>query len=200
MDEKTAELRDIFMDVAEEGTVTERQEETHGSLAGADDEAIDDRLTVAVARMRDRYEFDTDLTDGQLTSVVRGFYQGDDDPDLAEELGVSTETVFRARMDLHLIREADLDAPFDLGELRTRFADGASTETVASEIGVQPAELRPYRRVIDAQTEARSASHRFQTEFEDILAEVDLSIQLTESVTEDGLEEATDDIETDVSF
>lgn len=32
MDEKTEELRDIFVDVAGEDTVTERQEDGHGSL------------------------------------------------------------------------------------------------------------------------------------------------------------------------
>jgi len=42
MDEKTEELRDIFIDVTDEDTVTESQEETRGSLI--DREGIRDRL------------------------------------------------------------------------------------------------------------------------------------------------------------
>ena len=44
MDEKTEELRDLFLDVADDGTVTESQEETPGSLTEErpEDERLDD--------------------------------------------------------------------------------------------------------------------------------------------------------------
>ncbi|WP_049947200.1 hypothetical protein [Halarchaeum acidiphilum] len=84
MDEKTRELRDIFVDVTEGETVTETQEEGHGSLAT--DTEIDDRLRDAVAAMRERLDFRTDLDDEALARIVRGVYAGDDDAALAADL------------------------------------------------------------------------------------------------------------------
>ena len=123
MDEKTEELRDIFIDVTDESTVTERQEETHGSLSSAAE--VEDRLESVVAEMRERYDFGTTLSDEQLVTVVRGYYAGDSDAEIARELGDTSlgKTVSRARIDLHLIRDGDTDAPFDLDDLRELLAD-----------------------------------------------------------------------------
>ncbi len=63
MDEKTAELRDIFVDDAGEEAVTETQEASRGSLADTDEASVTDRLGDVVARMRERYEFQTELAD-----------------------------------------------------------------------------------------------------------------------------------------
>lgn len=198
MDEKTEQLRDIFIDVAGEGTVTEQQEEGHGSLSDVDQETIAARLQSVIADMRERYDFETDVDDETLVRVVRGFYEGQSDEELAGELDCEPETVFTARMDLHLISESDTDAPLDMAALRDRLATG--TDALVAEFDADEDTISHYRRVATAQNRARRTSHRFQTAFEDVLTDADLSIRLTASVHEDGLDDATDDMETNVSF
>jgi hypothetical protein len=200
MDEKTEELRDIFMDVAEEETVTERQEEGHGSLADVDEGEIDERLRAVIADMRERYDFETTLDDETLARIVRGFYEGKSDETLAAGLDCDPETAFTARMDLHLIGEDDTGAPFSLATLRDLLADETEEATIATELDADREMVTRYRRVAAAQNRSRRASHRFRTAFEDVLTDADLSIRLTASVQEDGLDDATDDMETNVSF
>lgn len=202
MDEKTEQLRDIFMDVAGEGTVTESQEESPGSLA-TDEKGVDERIAAVVERMRERFDFATDLDTPSLVTVVREFYDREDDEAIAADLGVSTGTVSRARLDLHLFRDEDAEAPFDLAALRDR--PDADAETLAADLDVSPDDVRHYRQVVDARTEARQVSHRFRSEFEDALADAGLSATMTESIRDDGLTEATEDIgsldeDADVSF
>ncbi|UPV75668.1 conditioned medium-induced protein 4 [Halorussus limi] len=200
MDEKTAELRDIFMDVTDESTVTERQEETHGSLSS--ETAIDDRLADVVGRMRDRYDFGTTLSDEDLVTVIRRFYAGDSDAEIARELGDASlgETVARARIDLHLVRDADEDAPFDLDDLRELLDADASTGECADELDVSESTVRRYRRVVETQQERRTVNDRFRNEFENVLQDRELSDRMTEGVEEDGLDDATEGMETNVSF
>ena len=202
MDEKTEELRDIFMDVAEEGTVTEEQAEGHGSLTDFDEEAVGERLLDVIADMRERYDFETDLDADTYREIVRGFYDGREDVLLAEQLGLDEETVFEARVDLHLVSEADADAPFSMAALRDALsaAEDPDAETLAEAVESDPETVDRYRRVAAAQNAARRVSRRFQAAFEDALADADLSRQLTADVTDDGLEDATEDIETNVSF
>lgn len=200
MDEKTEELRDIFMDVAEEGTVTERQQEGHGSLSDVDEAEIAQRLQDVVTDMRERYDFETELDEETLARIVRGFYASEDDEALASDLDLDAETVFTARMDLHLISEDDTDAPLSMATLRDLLAEDADTEAIAAELDAEEETIAHYRRVAAAQNRARRASHRFQTAFEDVLTDADLSIRLTAGVQEDGLEDATEDMETNVSF
>ena len=201
MDDKTEELRDIFMDVAEEGTVTEQQTEGHGSLADVDEADVDERLAEVISEMHDRYTFETDLDDAVYTEVVRGFYEGREDELLAEQLDLDTETVFAARMDLHLIAGSDEDAPLDMTALRDAIADDeADAAALAERLDADAETVAHYRQVAAAQNAARRASHRFQSAFEDALADANLSVHLTADVQDDGLEDATEDIETDVSF
>ncbi|GAA0261351.1 conditioned medium-induced protein 4 [Halobacterium noricense] len=161
MDEKTEELRDIFVDVADGDTVTESQEETHGSLASEAD--VEARLRETVAEMREDLDFETSLSVDELTTLVERFYDEDGDADIADELGarkttesssaahqntecsedVDEQTVIDARLDLHLLREADTDAPLD----RVRDAD-ESVEDLADELGVRKT------------TESSSAAHQ----------------------------------------
>lgn len=222
MDDKTEELRDIFVDVAGEDAVTESQEESPGSLT-TDEDGVDDRIVAVIERMDDRYQFATELGTEALVTVVRGFYDGDDDETIAADLSddaaadvdpagaatddaaaidVTTDDVFRARMDLHLFRDADTEAPFDLAPLRKR--PDVDVETLAAELDVSPDEIRHYRRVVDAQTEARQVSQRFQSEFEEALADAGLST-MTDAMPENGRTDATEDIDSleedaDVSF
>lgn len=196
MDEKTEQLRDIFMDVADDATVTERQEAGHGSLPT--EEGADDRVRAVVAEMRERYEFSTGLDDEALVRVVRGYYGGETDTEIGDALDVSRDTVARARLDLHLVRERDRDAPFELSALRALLDEGASVDEAAAELGVSASTVRRYRRVIEARVAARQVSERFRSEFEDALGVV--SEGFTDEATEDGLEDATEGMETNVSF
>jgi len=167
MDDKTAELRDIFLDATDgEGTVTERQAERRGSLVDGDPEAVDASLRDLVATMRDRYDFDTDLDADGYVRLIRGFYDGTDDDTLAEALGIDRETVVRARLDCHLVREDDAETP-----------------------AVEASRERAVR-----------ANHRFRDAFVDLLTDADLTDRLASDSREDGLREATEDIETDVSL
>lgn len=200
MDEKTEELRDLFMDVTDEATVTESQADERGSLAETDESTIDERLTAVIERMRDRYAFDTDLPIDALRQVVRGFYDGDDDATIASDIDADPNTVFRARMDLHLLDDADTDFAFDLADLRERSDDDPDVPALADALDSDPATVARALRVVNTQEQIRRVSHRFQSEFEDALPDAALSVHLTESAKEDGLEEAAEDIETNTQF
>ena len=66
MDEKTSDLRDIFVETTGSDTVTERQAESRGTLTDRDEAAVDERVRELVATMRERYDFSTDLDDATL--------------------------------------------------------------------------------------------------------------------------------------
>ena len=198
MTDNTEELRDIFTEVAEEDTVTETQRESRGSLV--DDRASEDRLVEIIERMRADQGFDTDLADPDLATVVERFYDGAGDTAIAESLDVSRRAVFRARMDLHLVRDRDTDAPFEIEVLRDHLEADRTTGEIADDLGVSASTVRRYRRVVRARTEARRASHRYRSEFEDVLLEAEMGEQFTGDIAEDGLEDATEGTETNVSF
>jgi FixJ family two-component response regulator len=201
MDEKTEELRDIFEEVTGEDTVTESQEEARGSLTG-DDADADERLAAVVERMRDRYAFETELDEASYVRVVRGYYEGDDDAAIAEAIDVDRRTVVRARLDLHLVRDRDRDAPFELADLRELLSEDESTGDIAEALDVSASTVRRYRRVVETENAIRRVSSRFQAAFEDALADAAISQSMTQDVTEDGLEDATEgtEAESDVSF
>ncbi len=192
MNEKTAELRDIFTEVADgDPTVTESQQNDRGSLA-SDDRSIATRLEAVVEQMRDRYEFPTPLSTDDLVTVARGFYDDRSDEAIAADLETDAETVFEARMALHLFADEDA-ADVDLAAIRDGSADEAALAGAA-------ATLERYRRVAAAQDESRAANDRYRDEFDSLLADADLTGQLTTDVTEDGLEDATEGMETSVDF
>jgi len=199
MEKKTEELRDIFMDVTDEETVTETQEETHGSLGSEAD--VEQQLLDAVAEMRDALTFETNLSDDEYVAVVRGFYAGDSDADIAADLDdVAPDAVATARVDLHLFRDADTDAPFDIAELRDLLEAGASVDDCAADLDADEATVRRFRRVVEAQDAARTVNHRFTDEFENVLRDREISGRMTENVQQDGLDDATEGMETNVSF
>ncbi len=203
MDEKTEELRDIFLDVADEEAVTESQAEGRGTLAG-DEADLDERLTAVVERMRDRYDFRTALDDAAYPRIVRGFYDGNDDAAIADDLGLDPETVFRARADLHLVSEddaeLDLDALRDVLEVDPREADGDDLAAATATLDADEDAVRRASIVLAAMQASRRVSHRFRSEFEDVIPEADLSVRLTAEAHEDGLQEATEDAEVDTDF
>jgi hypothetical protein len=196
MDDKTEQLRDIFMDVSEEGSVTESQTAGRGSLTDSDEAAVEEGLGQTVARMRDRYEFRTGLDDAALVTLVREFYAGREDDELADDIGVDESAVVEARLDLHLLRESDDDAEFDVAAFRRRvIGDDPTDEELAAAFEIDAETARYYRHVVEAQAAARGVSHRFTSDFEDALAEAGLATQHTSAVRETGLDEATEDID-----
>lgn len=198
MDEKTAELRDIFIDVTDGDTVTEKQEATRGSLAG-DDGQVGEQVEEIVARMREQFEFESDLDDDQLRRVVKGFYDGETDAAIAEALGVDRGRVVTARHDLHLLHDRETEPPFELARLRRLLNEEHSVRETAEALDTSPSTVRKYRVVVETQTEMRSVNNRFTDEFAELLTDADLQDR-TEEVKEDGLDEATDGMETDVSL
>jgi len=200
MDEKTEELRDIFLDVADEETVTESQEATRGTLVG-DSEDVEERLCGVISSMREEFTFRTDLSAGDLETVVRQFYEGASDAGIAESLGVDERTVFWARLDLHLLSEDELAATVDDPDaVRTRYAEGATPAAVADACDVDESTAERALAVVDTQDSARRVSYRYRTAFEEILTDADMTVQFTADALEDGLEEATEGAETDVEF
>ena len=211
MDDKTAELRDIFLDVSGEETVTESQEDPRGSLAS--EAPVEDRLESVIRSMRERYDFRTGLEDATLVTVVRAFYARDDDLAIAaavEEAAVDVDVdldadaVREARYDLHLLREADVEASFDVEAVRDRLEAGDTPAEATARIApTVAAERDTVRRVAEAMAtrEAiRAVGDRYRDEFEAILEDRDLRDRLAASVRDDGLEDATDGMETNVSF
>jgi hypothetical protein len=197
MDDKTAALRDLFVETTGTDTVTERQAEGRGTLVDRDPERA---VRAVVAAMRERYAFTSDADGETLAAVVRAVHAGADDATVAADLGLDETAVRDARLDLHLVRDADREVPDGVAwaDLR-RLADGdASLGRVADELGVDPADVAlPYRAAL-ADAASRRANDRFRDEFAAVLDDADLSDRLTEM--DDGLREATEDIETDVSF
>lgn len=205
MDEKTAELRDLFVETTGSDTVTESQAEGRGSLADtADEAAVDERLAELVATMRDRYEFRTDLDDETLVALVRGVYAGEDDDALAADLEVDPETVRTARLDLHLVRPADREPPDEASvsfdRLRRLVAEGASLDDCVAEVDADRATVARLRAVALADRQSTRANDRFRDEFEELLTDAALQASHAEGAHEDGLREATEDMETDVAF
>lgn len=201
MEEKTEQLRDIFMEVADEETVTETQSDTRGSLVRTG--SVDDRLRDVVSRARERFDFETALDDESLCEIVKRFHDGDSDGEIAAALSVPEEAVFTARMDLHLVREDDtgIDGSTLRDHVDGDVADPAVDDTaLAARLDVDPGTVARARRVHEARREAQLVSHRFRTEFEEVLTDADIAVQFTPDAREDGLAEAAEDIETEVEF
>lgn len=199
MDEKTEQLREVFLDVADEETVTESQEETRGSIA--DDDEIESRLRSTVTTMEDRYDTTSELSTGELVELVRLFYEGADDAEIARQLGsVDADVVTRARLDLHLVTADDREGPVGLDELRDRLDAGRSLEEIAETVGVTDSEIARQKRVAEVEAERRLVGDRFRLEFERLFNEEALTERLTEGITDDGLDDATEGLETNVSF
>jgi len=207
MDDKTEELRDLFLEVADEETVTESQEATRGSLA-ADGDSVDERLCSVIEQMREKFAFASSLSEEELCRVVRSFYDGSDDDDIADALDVSSEAVFRARMDLHLVRDDDpplRDGAVDADEetvraARERLEIGEEPSDIADELSLDERTAEQIDAVVTTRDRSRRVSHRFRTAFEEILTDADLTVQFAADAHEDGLEEATEDAEVDVDF
>jgi hypothetical protein len=199
MDEKSERLRDIFVDVTDEESVTESQEAGKGSLLDRG-EGVERRLREVIAAMEDRFGFEAALDTDPRVRLVRAYYRGTDDEGIVEELDEPVETVVRARTEMHLLREREVTFPFDRDAFRHRVEAEASAETLAEEFGVSPVAARRYRRAIRIERRATTANERYRDAFDEILTDADISDHLAQRVHDDGLREAAEDIETDVQF
>jgi hypothetical protein len=200
MDEKTAELREIFLEATGEEHATERQTDPRGSLVGGEAEAVEERLADLVATMRERYGFGADLSDDAYRRVVRLVHEeGVDDAAVADALDTDPETIRRARLDLHLVRETDRGGP-EFDAVRDRIVDGEDDTTVADALDTDPETVARAREVVQTELETVRANHRFRDEFAELLTDDDLAAPHARDAREDGLRAATEDIETDVSL
>lgn len=236
MDEKTADLRDLFVDATGAETVTERQDAARGTLSDRDEGATDERLRELVAAMRERYGFSTALDDDAYALVARGRFGGADDAEIAaavrdalaeregdegddtdaetDPVDVDAETVRKARLDLHLVRESDreveadgdesegdtADPPFEYAALKRLTAAGNSIVECAEQLDAEPDAVAKYAAVARADLTSTRTNDRFRDTFRDLLTDADIEGSLASDAREDGLREATEDIETDVSL
>jgi hypothetical protein len=172
--------------------------------------------------MRERYDFSTDLDDATYARIARGRFELDDDASLAaalaagddavrapdegdgpESVDIDPETVRDARFDLHLVRDADRevdDAEFDYADLKSLTAEGRSIVDCAEALGAEPDAVAKYARVARVDLTSTRANDRFRDEFRDLLTDADIEGNHAETARDDGLKEATEDIETDVSL
>lgn len=164
-------LQEVYASVATESTFTEHQEVTRGTIL--DDHEIEAALRALVSEMRDRYGFRTSLDDAALAAIVRGFYAGASDADVAERLGVSPEQVARARVNLHLFRPEDTAAPFDLAALRAALREGRTVAEAALALDAPESTVSRYASVLRRQSEARRSGYRYPGEFESLLGVAD---------------------------
>ncbi|ELZ37866.1 hypothetical protein C471_12211 [Halorubrum saccharovorum DSM 1137] len=218
MDEKTSDLRDIFVETTGSETVTERQAESRGTLTDRDEAAVDERVRELVAAMRERYDFSTDLDDATYARIARARFEEDDDEAIAsalveerEEGGNGEETppvvdpaaVRDARLDLHLVREVDRDvddASFEYDDLKQLTAEGRSIPECADALDADPDVVAKHARVARVDLTSTRANDRFRDEFRDLLTDAEIEGSHAETARDDGLEEATEDMETDVSL
>ncbi len=199
MDDKTAELRDIFIEATGSETVTESQAESPGSLTDTERD-VSDRLVELIGRMRERYAFETDFDDETLSRIVQAYYTEHSDREIAAELDCEPQAVFEARLDCHLVSEADRNAEFELDELRRLIVEDVPLADRADKLDITTETARHYSEIVEADLRSTRANDRFRDEFAELLTDSDLTGQLARDARKDGLKDATEDIETDVSF
>lgn len=203
MDEKTEKLRDIFRSVTDEETVTESQEPSRGSLRRRGDSET--KLSDVVAEMDAKYSFEDGLSTDERCRLIREFYAGATDEELAKRLSLSPETVFSVRMNLHLIRDSESPNSAFVAALREQTETGerlstAAVEALAEEFDIDEATVLRRAELVHAMRRSRQVSHRFKTAFEELLTDADLSVAFTADAHEHGLADATDGAEVDVEF
>ena len=190
MSGRTDQLRDLVLKIGATTKVVEKQATRHGSLRGSGE--IELALLGVVREMIKQYGIQTKLTAEQLSSVVRLFYKGLSDTEIAEQLGdrALNKTVSRARIKLHLFRESDLKPPFDKDEFLRLGESNKSVKEMAESLHVAPSTISEYRNIFDSQ----KASERdgYTKRFLEILSDQDVSERMVTAHTEDGLQDTTD--------
>lgn len=222
MDEQTEHLRDVFLEATGEETVTERQEASPGSLVDRDEATVAGRIVAIVETMRERESFESDLSTAAYERVARGVFDGEsdeaitdaleareevvrrdgvDDVDEADE-EIDPETVRRARLDLHLVRASDREtvAPYSALQQLLAADPDRSAEACARRLDAPVEAVERALPAARADLASARVNDRFRDEFRSLLTDADLSESHAATAREDGLREATEDIETDVSL
>jgi len=215
MDEKTSELRDIFVETTGADAVTEQQSESPGGLTDRDEAAVNEQVREVVATMRERDGFSTDLDDAVYARIARGRFEEADDAAIAEAVAAETEsdgetvdidpeTVRDARFDLRLVRESDRVVPDDAGfayaDLKRLTAEGNSIRECADALDADIETVAAYATVARVDLTATRTNDRFRDRFRDLLTDAAIEGSHAATAREDGLEDATEDIESDVSL
>jgi hypothetical protein len=152
--------------------------------------------------MRDEYGFETSLEDEELVRLVRLYHDDASDAEIARELGDDSldKTVKRARVGLHLFRDSDFDAPFEIEKLEGMVDDGVTNSEAAEKFDVSPSTVRSYRQAVEARRASEEAGEEYADRFEAVLEDRDISETFTSDAKRDGLEGATEDAEVDVDL
>ncbi len=190
MSGKTDQLRDLVLKMGASTKVVEKQATQHGALRGSSD--IERALLGVVKEMIKHYNIQTKLTPEQLATVIRLFYKGLSDTEIAEQLGdrALNKTVSRARIKLHLFRESDLKPPFDKGEFIRLSGTGKSVKEMAEALGVAPSTISEYRNIFESQKAAERDG--YTKRFLEILSDQDVSERMVTSHIKDGLQDTMD--------
>jgi predicted transcriptional regulator len=190
MSGKTDQLRDLVLKMGASTKVVEQQAKQHGNLRGSSE--IERALLGVVSEMIKSYNIQTKISPEQLATVVRLFYKGLSDTEIAEQLGdrALNKTVSRARIKLHLFRESDLKPPFDRAEFMRLVDEGRSVKELAESLGVAPSTISEYRNIFESQRAAERDG--YVKRFEAILSDQDVSESMTSHISKDGLQDTID--------
>jgi DNA-binding NarL/FixJ family response regulator len=191
MSGRTDQLRDLVLKIGASTKVVEKQATQHGNLRGSTE--IERALLGVVKEMIKTYNIQTKLTSEQLSTVIRLFYKGLSDTEIAERLGDRSlnKTVSRARIKLHLFRESDLKAPFDKAEFLKLSGAGKSVKEMAEALRVAPSTISEYRNIFESQQVAER--DKFTKRFDEILSDQDVSERMvTSHISKDGLQDTID--------
>jgi len=190
MSDKTEQLKELFLKISSSTKVIEKQAKLHGDLKGS--EEIERRLREVVSDMCERYSIQTKLTPEQLATLVRLFYKGLSDTEIAEGLGdrALNKTVSRARIKLHLFRRSDLKPPFEKQEFLRLASAGYSVKEMSESLGVAPSTISEYKNIFDCQWAAERDG--YTKRFEDIISDQDVSERMVTHISKDGLQDTMD--------
>lgn len=103
MDEKTEELRDIFMSVSDDETLVEEQKEKAITATQSAEERMEDVIGTLQS------EHDVELREEMTTviEIVKEYFQDRSDEEIADELDTPEDAVAHDRITLHLFHESD---------------------------------------------------------------------------------------------
>lgn len=189
MTNKTEELRKIFLDVSEEHTLTEEQENGTGNLVVEQDELP---LIAEIQEILGEQGIDTRFPPDEISTIVKRYFKGDSDTGIARKLGNSSldKSVRRLRIKLHLFRERDFNAPFELKRLESLLADHPdwSHREYADELECGATTISTYKQVIECRQEADRMENTFKDRLQKAIQDGDHpSIHI-----DDGLDDAID--------
>jgi hypothetical protein len=190
MSAKTEQLRDLFLKMSINPKVVEKQATQHGDLRGSSE--IDQALSEVVSEMVNRYNIQTKLSTEQLASMVRLFYKGLSDTEIAEQLGdrALNKTISRARIKLHLFRESDLKLPFDREKFLQLVGAGCSVKEMSEALNIAPSTISEYKNLFECQRASKRDG--YIKRFEEILSDHDVSERMVHYISKDGLQDAID--------